>query len=126
MCIRDRSGIISSNPQLAITVVILFLVLAVLLVSLYFHFRLRATKMRLGLEKAEADSRAKTDFLSRMSHEIRTPVSYTHLDVYKRQDVDTGVYHITYKQNSDFDMLSTCLLYTSPSAERTRILTNSR
>ena len=22
-------------------------------------------------------------------------------------DVDTGVYHITYKQNSDFDMLST-------------------
>ena len=69
------SSIVASNPQLAITVVLLFLALTLLLVSLYFHFRLRSAKMRMELEKAEADSRAKGEFLSRMSHEIRTPMN---------------------------------------------------
>ena len=59
------SGIVASNPQLAITVVLLFLVLTILLVSLYFYFRLRSAKMRLGLEKAEADSRACLLYTSR-------------------------------------------------------------
>lgn len=69
------SSIIVSNPRLALTVGGLFLLLGLLSVSLFFHFRLRSAKMRLGLEKAEADSRAKSEFLSRMSHEIRTPMN---------------------------------------------------
>ena len=43
-------------------------------------------------EHAQAANKAKTAFLSHMSHDMRTPmnaiiaVSYTHLDVYKRQE----------------------------------------
>ena len=69
------SGIVASNPGLVIIVTLLFVLMLLFSVSLFFHFRLRAARMELGLEQARAGSRAKSDFLSRMSHEIRTPMN---------------------------------------------------
>ena len=69
------SGIVYSNPALAITVIVLFLGLVVVAVLLISRARIRAAAMRAELARAEADSRAKSAFLSRMSHEIRTPMN---------------------------------------------------
>ena len=68
-------SLISANPLLfaiALITVLLLIVGAVLLIA---QARLRATRMQSNLEKAEAESRAKSAFLSRMSHEIRTPIN---------------------------------------------------
>ena len=48
---------------LALTLCVLFIARA----------RMRAALVESNLARAEAESRAKGDFLSRMSHEIRTP-----------------------------------------------------
>ncbi len=69
------SSIVYANPQLAILVITAFLGLALVVVILVSRSRLHAAVMRSELEKAEADSRAKSVFLSRMSHEIRTPMN---------------------------------------------------
>lgn len=68
-------SLIYANPVLTITIaaVILLLIFAVLL--LLIRFRLHTVVMQSELDKAEADSRAKSLFLSRMSHEIRTPMN---------------------------------------------------
>lgn len=69
------AGIIYANPVLAVCVVAAFLLIIFFAVVLNYRSRLHAAAMRSGMEKAEADSRSKSEFLSRMSHDIRTPMN---------------------------------------------------
>lgn len=69
------AGLIYSNPIQAVIVISATLLLILVAVLLIARFRVRAVQMRAELERAEADSRAKSAFLSRMSHEIRTPMN---------------------------------------------------
>ena len=64
-----------ANPVLFITVIVCVFVLVVFLVLMAARSRVRSAEMQISLEKAEAASKAKGEFLSRMSHEIRTPMN---------------------------------------------------
>ena len=66
---------IYANPLAFLLIVIAILVLLVAIVLIFFRSRIRSATMQLELEKSHADSKAKSDFLSRMSHEIRTPMN---------------------------------------------------
>lgn len=67
--------VIYQNPMVAISFVAVFLLLILLIVVLVFRSRVRNTMMQEELRRAEAESKAKGEFLSRMSHEIRTPMN---------------------------------------------------
>lgn len=67
--------VIYANPMIFIGGFSVLLLIFVTLVLWVNHSRMRAAVMRSNLEKAEADSRAKGEFLSHMSHEIRTPMN---------------------------------------------------
>lgn len=67
--------LIYANPISFVAVVLLILILVVAIVLLVARNKVRAAQMHAELERAEAESRAKGEFLSRMSHEIRTPMN---------------------------------------------------
>lgn len=67
--------LIYANPVTFITVLALFLLVLTASVLGVYRARMRTALMRSDLERAEADSRAKGEFLSRMSHELRTPMN---------------------------------------------------
>lgn len=66
---------IYADPVTFISILAAILLILVISVLLITRARMRAAIMRSELEKAEAENRAKGEFLSRMSHEIRTPMN---------------------------------------------------
>ncbi|GKI17000.1 hypothetical protein CE91St44_34850 [Oscillospiraceae bacterium] len=69
------ADLVYSDPVMFVGVAALLLVLAAAVVVLVARNRIHAAEMRAELEQAEAESKAKGEFLSRMSHEIRTPMN---------------------------------------------------
>lgn len=67
--------LIYANPVAFIAIFSAFVLLSALSILLIMKARLRNAMIQGELEKAEAQSRAKGEFLSRMSHEIRTPMN---------------------------------------------------
>ncbi|WP_418666766.1 ATP-binding protein [Allofournierella sp.] len=69
------TDLVYSDPVMFVGVAALLLVLTAAVVVLIARNRIHAAEMRAELEQAEAESKAKGEFLSRMSHEIRTPMN---------------------------------------------------
>lgn len=68
-------NLVYGNPVEFICIVGFFLLVLMIAVLWAGHMRMQATIIQNNLEKAEAQNKAKDDFLSRVSHEIRTPMN---------------------------------------------------
>lgn len=66
---------IYANPLLFIGALSIFLLVLAASALWAGRMRMKAAVMQSNLEKAEAESRAKGEFLSQMSHELRTPMN---------------------------------------------------
>lgn len=66
---------IYANPVAFVAILCVFLVFVVLGILMAARSRVRSSLMAAELERAEAKSKAKSEFLSKMSHEIRTPMN---------------------------------------------------
>lgn len=69
------SSLIYSHPIAFVVILTGILTVVAALVLLIARARFKTAVMQSRLEKAKAESRAKSEFLSRMSHEIRTPMN---------------------------------------------------
>lgn len=64
-----------ANPIMFVIIVASVFLLVMILVLVVSRSRVKSARMLVSLERAEAENRAKGEFLSRMSHEIRTPMN---------------------------------------------------
>lgn len=64
-----------ANPVAFVGVLAVVLILVVIIFILMTNSRVKTILMENEIKKAEAENRARGDFLSRMSHEIRTPMN---------------------------------------------------
>ena len=69
------TDLVYANPLVFFCTVMAILIVCVVIVILVSRLRLKTAMMQSELREAEAESRAKGQFLSNMSHEIRTPMN---------------------------------------------------
>lgn len=66
---------LKTNPILAVASISTILLFVTIVIIVIANMRVKNANMQKDIAKAEADNRAKSEFLSRMSHEIRTPMN---------------------------------------------------